>query len=93
MLDALHAGDTLVITTRDRLGRSTQNMHAFANDLRARGAALRVLNLGGADVSTATPMGSTGSRPRDVTGLQRRPRPFRRLISLTRCFSSASLRS
>ena len=57
-LDALEAGDTLVITTLDRLGRSTQNMLAFAEDLRGRGAGLRVLNLGGGDVDTATPMGS-----------------------------------
>ena len=57
-LDALHDGDTLVITTLDRLGRSTQNMLAFAEELRGRGAGLRVLNLGGGDVDTATPMGS-----------------------------------
>ena len=38
----------------DRLGRSTQNM--LAEELRGRGAGLRVLNLGG---DTATPMGST----------------------------------
>lgn len=57
-LEALIEGDTLVITTLDRLGRSTQNMLAFAEGLRARGAGLRVLNLGGGDVDTATPMGS-----------------------------------
>ncbi|WP_241980033.1 recombinase family protein, partial [Cryobacterium sp. TMT4-31] len=57
-LDALEAGDTLVITTLDRLGRSTQNMLAFAEELRGCGAGLRVLNLGGGDVDTATPMGS-----------------------------------
>lgn len=57
-LDALIEGDTLVITTLDRLGRSTQNMLAFADELRSRGAGLRVLNLGGGDVDTATPMGS-----------------------------------
>lgn len=57
-LDALIDGDTLVITTLDRLGRSTQNMLAFARELRSRGAGLRVLNLGGGDVDTATPMGS-----------------------------------
>ena len=57
-LDALHDGDTLVITTLDRLGRSTQNMLAFAEELLDRGAGLRVLNLGGGDVDTATPMGS-----------------------------------
>jgi DNA invertase Pin-like site-specific DNA recombinase len=51
-------GDSLVVTTLDRLGRSTQNMLAFADDLRGRGAGLRVLNLGGGDVDTATPMGS-----------------------------------
>jgi DNA invertase Pin-like site-specific DNA recombinase len=55
---ALESGDTLVITTLDRLGRSTQNMLAFAEALRGRGAGLRVLNLGGGDVDTATPMGS-----------------------------------
>ena len=56
-LDALEDGDTLVITTLDRLGRSTQNMLAFAEELRGRGAGLRVLNLGGGDVDTSTPMG------------------------------------
>ncbi|MET4158152.1 recombinase family protein [Agromyces sp. PvR057] len=55
---ALEAGDTLVITTLDRLGRSTQNMLEFARQLRERGAGLRVLNLGGGDVDTSTPMGS-----------------------------------
>jgi DNA invertase Pin-like site-specific DNA recombinase len=57
-LDALMVGDTLVITTLDRLGRSTQNMLAFADELRGRGAGLRVLNLGGGDVDTSSPMGS-----------------------------------
>ena len=55
---ALHDGDTLVIATLDRLGRSTQNMLTFAHELRNRGAGLRVLNLGGGDVDTSTPMGS-----------------------------------
>ena len=57
-IDALEAGDTLVITTLDRLGRSTQNMLTFAEQLRGRGAGLRVLNLGGGDVDTGTPMGA-----------------------------------
>ena len=57
-LDTLQDGDTLVITTLDRLGRSTQNMLAFAGELRTSGAGLRVLNLGGGDVDTSTPMGS-----------------------------------
>lgn len=58
-VSALIAGDTLVITTLDRLGRSTQNMLALAAELRGHGAGLRVLNLGGGDVDTSTPMGST----------------------------------
>ena len=57
-LRALEAGDTLVITTLDRLGRSTQNMLDLAQELRGRGAGLRVLNLGGGDVNTSTLMGS-----------------------------------
>ena len=57
-LGALHVGDTLVITTLDRVGRSTQNMLNLAEALRGKGAALRVLNLGGGDVDTGTPMGS-----------------------------------
>lgn len=56
-LDALIQGDVLVITTLDRLGRSTQNMLAFADVLRHRGAGLRVLNLG-ENVDTSTPTGS-----------------------------------
>jgi DNA invertase Pin-like site-specific DNA recombinase len=57
-LDAIQDGDTLVVTTLDRLGRSTQNMLAFAEGLRSRSAGLRVLNLGGGDVDTSTPMGA-----------------------------------
>jgi len=57
-IDALEEGDTLVITTLDRLGRSTQNMLTFAEQLRGRGAGLRVLNLGGGDVDTGTAMGA-----------------------------------
>ena len=34
-LDALMEGDTLAITTLDRLDRSTQNMRAFAAELRS----------------------------------------------------------
>ena len=57
-LSALHDGDTFVVTTLDRLGRSTQSMLALATELRERGVALRVLNLGGEHVDTATPMGA-----------------------------------
>jgi DNA invertase Pin-like site-specific DNA recombinase len=55
---AVEEGDMLVIPTLDRLGQSTQNMLAFAEQLRSKGDGLRVLNLGGGDVDTATPMGS-----------------------------------
>ncbi|MFJ7289765.1 recombinase family protein [Curtobacterium sp. NPDC098951] len=57
-LDALHGGDGLVVATLDRLGRSTIDMLGFAAQLRDRQAGLRVLNLGGGDVDTSTPMGS-----------------------------------
>jgi DNA invertase Pin-like site-specific DNA recombinase len=56
-MNALHDGDTLVITTLDRLGRSTANMLKLADDLKSAGVALRVLNLGGGDVDTRTPTG------------------------------------
>ncbi|MGP5383495.1 recombinase family protein [Glutamicibacter arilaitensis] len=57
-LHALHPDDTLVITTLDRLGRSTQKMLDLAQELRERNIGLRVLNLGGGDVDTKTPMGA-----------------------------------
>ncbi|MFF2842332.1 recombinase family protein [Paenarthrobacter sp. NPDC057981] len=57
-LAALHEGDTLVVTTLDRLGRSTANMLTLAEDIKSRNAGLRVLNLGGGDVDTSTPMGA-----------------------------------
>ncbi|MET3165533.1 UNVERIFIED_ORG: DNA invertase Pin-like site-specific DNA recombinase [Arthrobacter sp. UYEF10] len=46
-----------MITTLDRLGRSTANMLELATVLRKRGTGLHVLNLGGGDVDTGTPMG------------------------------------
>ena len=57
-INALHDGDTLVVTTLDRLGRSTANLLALPTELKQRGAALRVLNLGGDNVDTSTPMGA-----------------------------------
>lgn len=57
-LDALHNGDTLVVTTLDRLGRSTARLLGLPAELTQRGAALRVLNLGGENVDTSTPTGS-----------------------------------
>jgi hypothetical protein len=43
-LEALHEGDTLVITTLDRLGRSTVNMLGLAEELRARGPPACLVN-------------------------------------------------
>lgn len=57
-LATLENGDTFVVCTLDRLGRSTINMLDLARQLREQGVGLRVLNLGGGDVDTATPMGS-----------------------------------
>src|SRR5690625_4208641 len=56
-LAALQSGDTLVIATLDRLGRSTQSMLTFAQQLRERGAGLRVLKRGGGDGATSTAVG------------------------------------
>lgn len=44
-LGALHDGDTLVVTTLDRLGRSTANMLKLADEIKGKNAGLRVLNL------------------------------------------------
>lgn len=52
----LRSGDTLAVTTLDRLGRSTEAMLALSKELQAKGVNLRVLNLGGGDVDTSTPM-------------------------------------
>lgn len=57
-LGALHDGDTLAVTTLDRLGRSTVNMLKLADEIKANGSGLRVLNLGGGDVDTSTAMGA-----------------------------------
>ena len=56
-LAALESGDTLVVTTLDRLGRSTTHMLGLADELQDRGVNLRVLNLGGEAVDTRTPTG------------------------------------
>lgn len=48
---------TFIPTDSKSAMTGTQNMLAFADELRGRGACLRVLHLGGGDVDTATPMG------------------------------------
>src|SRR5271154_2486014 len=53
-LRSLRKGDTLTVTELSRLGRSTSQLSTLADDLRDRGVALRILNLG---IDTATPAG------------------------------------
>lgn len=49
----LRAGDTLVVTKLDRLGRSLRNVLEVVDDLNEAGVALRILDLA-ADTSTAS---------------------------------------
>ena len=53
-LDYLRDGDALVVSKLDRLARSTAHLLAIADQVREKGAALVVLNLG---MDTATPTG------------------------------------
>lgn len=54
LLDYIRAGDTLVITKLDRLGRSVRNLIELADELEGRGVELRVLHQG---IDTSTPGG------------------------------------
>ena len=54
LLRSLRKGDTLVVTELSRLGRSTSQLSALADDLNERGIALRILNLG---IDTSKPAG------------------------------------
>ena len=51
---SLRSGDTLMVTELSRLGRSTSQLSALADEFRDRGVALRILNLG---IDTGTPAG------------------------------------
>ncbi|MEV8510789.1 recombinase family protein [Dactylosporangium sp. NPDC051484] len=53
-LDYLRAGDQLVITRLDRLGRSVKNLCELADDLKTRQVDLQVLSQG---IDTSTPGG------------------------------------
>ncbi|HXZ74010.1 MAG TPA: recombinase family protein [Streptosporangiaceae bacterium] len=53
-LSYLRAGDTLVITKLDRLGRSVRNLKQVADDLNSRGVGLLALHQG---IDTTTPGG------------------------------------
>ncbi len=54
LLRSLRPGDTLMVTELSRLGRSTSQLSALADDLRENGVALKILNLG---IDTGTPAG------------------------------------
>ena len=54
LLRSLRRGDTLMVTELSRLGRSTSQLSALADDFTERGVAFRILNLG---VDTGTPAG------------------------------------
>lgn len=59
---ALHEGDTLVITTLDRLGRSTQNMLAFAET----GTAARIGQVNLSPIRATVPKGLCGDPSRSA---------------------------
>ena len=50
-------GDTLAVTKPDRLARSVAEMLAITARLEAKGVALRVMSICGAEVDTSTPTG------------------------------------
>lgn len=54
ILDFIRAGDTLVVTKLDRLGRSTRDVLNLVHELDQKGASLRILE---PEVSTAGPLG------------------------------------
>lgn len=53
-IDYLREGDTLVVTRLDRLARSVLHMGEIVNEIRAKGANLRILSM---DFDTSTPTG------------------------------------
>ena len=54
LLRSLRKGDTLMVTELSRLGRSTSQLSALADDLSERQVSLKILNLG---IDTGTPAG------------------------------------
>jgi len=56
-LDFVREGDTLVVTKPDRLARSVADLLGIVAKLEAKGVRLRILSMGGSEVSTDTPTG------------------------------------
>ena len=54
LLDYVRDGDTLIVTKPDRLARSTADLLAICEKLKAKGVALRILSL---QMDTSTPTG------------------------------------
>ena len=54
LLRSLRQGDILMVTELSRLGRSTSQLSALADDLTERKVSLKILNLG---IDTGTPAG------------------------------------
>jgi len=52
LLDKLEAGDVLVVTKLDRLGRSAVDVRTTVDDLERRGVRIHCLALGGADLTS-----------------------------------------
>lgn len=53
LLDRLEAGDVLVVTKLDRLGRNAMDVRATVEELTATGVRVHCLALGGADLTSA----------------------------------------
>jgi DNA invertase Pin-like site-specific DNA recombinase len=57
-LDYIREGDVLVVTKLDRLARSMRDLMDIVDKVKAKGAALRILNMaGGGNLDTGTPTG------------------------------------
>jgi DNA invertase Pin-like site-specific DNA recombinase len=53
MLEAIHKGDVVIVTKLDRLARSMRDLCDIVGKIEAKGASLRILNMG-LDTTTAT---------------------------------------
>ena len=53
-MDYVRDGDTLVVSRLDRLARSVAHLMEITDELKAKGAGLKILNLG---IDTSTPTG------------------------------------